>query len=238
MEPVHRESFRRQRVTMLLVLCRQEEKIRDLRRRLAEGEGVDGVRDIRERQVQRPLLVVHSLEVNGTRHARNINRALDPAALREDVVELGTCVEMPLAHFFSGKRRKAFDLPRSSVVHKLLAVATTSVQPDGGETLHLLLLTSFLEVHAVDLQSSDVGLGAVCVLHRVLLRVEIRFELVPRGSKHSAVRTPIRIEVHEGVVMSINHRLEVVVLELITGGAPVCIRLCLLLSLEFPVAEL
>mmetsp|Transcript_70543 Transcript_70543/g.199133 ORF Transcript_70543/g.199133 Transcript_70543/m.199133 type:complete len:343 (+) Transcript_70543:393-1421(+) len=216
------EALAIQRVHVLSIL-RWKEAVR-VERILAECEAVDLVRDVREGQIQRPLGCVLCLEVHGAGDARHLDVAPYPAAFGEDLVVPRTCVHVPLLHLVVGERDQRVNGSLSVEVHVLPLLHPAPVQPDCREGPYFLLLARLLEIDAIDLQHSNVSLNSVGINHVVLAAVELVLEFPPRGREVPTVRAPVGVEVHEGEIVRVNHRLEVVVLELVARGAPVSIE--------------
>mmetsp|Transcript_30283 Transcript_30283/g.96804 ORF Transcript_30283/g.96804 Transcript_30283/m.96804 type:complete len:436 (+) Transcript_30283:119-1426(+) len=225
-----------QRVDLPPVLARQH--VYRPPRCLSEREVVHGVRDVSEGQVQRLLVRVHGLEVYGAGHPGNLHVTGDPAALTENLVVLGACVHVALADLSVHEGGQGLDLPRTVVLGELLLPRATPVQPDCGEALHALIRASLLEVNAVDLEHADVCCHMVSVHGLVLAVVHPGLEIIPGWPKLSAMWAPIRVEVHHGDVVRVNDSLEVIVLEVVAGGAPISVKLGKLLFREALVGEL
>mmetsp|Transcript_19792 Transcript_19792/g.46178 ORF Transcript_19792/g.46178 Transcript_19792/m.46178 type:complete len:226 (+) Transcript_19792:559-1236(+) len=223
MEPGHRKGLAGKRILMTPQLFRKHHGGPDLicLRIIPKDQGVHSVRHIGVCKIQRPLLVVRGLEVERAWNSGNLHLALDPTTLCEHVVVVGSCVDMPLLDFFPGKGQQGVHLALTSEVSPVLASASSAVEPDGGKCLHLLLLACLLEVHTVDLQGANICTDAIRIHHRVLLGVQLLLELIPRGAEHPAVRTPVGVEIHKGVIVGIDNRLKAVVLELIAGRTPI-----------------
>mmetsp|Transcript_17151 Transcript_17151/g.53818 ORF Transcript_17151/g.53818 Transcript_17151/m.53818 type:complete len:448 (+) Transcript_17151:148-1491(+) len=193
--------------------------------RLPKGEVVHGMGYVGEGQVQRPVAGVHRLEVHGARDAGHLHMSADPAALPEDLVVRSARVHVPLRNLAVHEGGQGLWAAHPRVLRPLLLLRAPSVEPDGGEAYHALLLAGLLKVHAVDLQHSHARGHAVRILGDVLLVVHLVFERLPRGRELPAVRAPVSVEVHQRKVVRIDYCLETVMLEVVAGGTPVCIQL-------------
>mmetsp|Transcript_87856 Transcript_87856/g.231477 ORF Transcript_87856/g.231477 Transcript_87856/m.231477 type:complete len:283 (-) Transcript_87856:272-1120(-) len=215
-----------QRVHVPLVLGRQREN--GPPRGLSEREVVYLVRDVRKRQVQVLIGRVHRLKVHGAWDALRLQVAGDAAALAEDGVVGRSCVHVPLGDLSAHPLRQGLGLARAVVVLVLALLGAPAVEPNAREAVDLLQLAGFLEVHAVDLQRSDVRDGAVCVLGLeglVGAIVHAILETLPNRRELPTMSTPIGVEIDQGEVVRTDHSRKVIVLEVVAGRPPIGVQL-------------
>mmetsp|Transcript_92400 Transcript_92400/g.234876 ORF Transcript_92400/g.234876 Transcript_92400/m.234876 type:complete len:429 (+) Transcript_92400:398-1684(+) len=221
-----------QRVHMPLVLGRQREN--GPSRGLSEREVVYLVRDVRERQVQVLIGRVHRLKVHGAWDALRLQVAGDAAALAENGVVGRSRVHVPLGDLSAHPLRQGLGLARAVVVLELALLGAPAVEPNAREAVDLLQLASCLEVHAIDLQRSDVRDGAVCVLGLEGLGacVHAILETLPNRRELPTMSTPIGVEIDQGEVVRTDHSRKVFVLEVVAGRPPIGVQLSHLLPGE------
>mmetsp|Transcript_105591 Transcript_105591/g.303706 ORF Transcript_105591/g.303706 Transcript_105591/m.303706 type:complete len:261 (+) Transcript_105591:696-1478(+) len=143
-----------------------------------------------------------------------------------------TRVDVPLGHLRLRILQQALHRPLALELTSNVVLHTSPEQHDGRKALNLLLAANLLEFYAIYLQHPDIRFNAVSVEDLVLAIVDLLLELVPSRSELSAMRTPIGVEVHESEIVSVDDLVEIVMLKLVTGGAPVRVQLGHLLLRE------
>mmetsp|Transcript_108925 Transcript_108925/g.259902 ORF Transcript_108925/g.259902 Transcript_108925/m.259902 type:complete len:345 (-) Transcript_108925:133-1167(-) len=188
-----------------------------------EGEVPDLVRHIGEGRVHVHVPVRLRLQAKVPRHPRHVQTTLNLTALVEHGVVL--CHHQMAVP--NGVGDEVDDVLNTSLVLELLKGPVALVQADARKGLDLLLLALGLEVHAVHLQELHRGLLPIGILELHLL-ADPASSLVPHGGELSTVHAPLSEEVHQGELVEGHRGLEVLVLEVIAGGGPVCVQLLLL----------
>mmetsp|Transcript_94330 Transcript_94330/g.149162 ORF Transcript_94330/g.149162 Transcript_94330/m.149162 type:complete len:249 (+) Transcript_94330:337-1083(+) len=192
-------------------------------RSLSKRKMVNVVRNVRISQVQVLVLRMNSLEMNSARNSRHLHKARNAATLRKNIVIRRSTMQVAFRHLGFRERGQSIYCSASTVLHVLARLRSSAIKPDSWKTAHFLSLARLLEVHAIDLQRPNVSLGTICIRERAILAGDLRVELRPRTTELTTMRAPIGIEIHERKVVCFHYGLEVIVLELVTRRAPICI---------------